>query len=247
MVNSARFMIYAHPELYAAQYRHYRDDLHFYRRLAEDYGAPVLELGCGTGRVALALAQAGIPVVGLELAPEMLGYAEREAARAQLKAPLTLLAGDMRDFALPQRFPLIIAPFNALMHLYTVSEQDAALRCVRAHLADGGAFAFDLFIPNFGGLEQLKQVAEWAHVGELFVYQTHDPLRQLLISRYYLDRISSDGQLRRQQSTLIQRYYTRFELERALTSAGFRQLQLFGSFERAPLDQRASHFVGIAR
>jgi SAM-dependent methyltransferase len=243
-------MIYARPELYAAQYQYYRDDLHFYQRLAEDYGAPVLELGAGTARVSLALARAGVAVVGLELSYEMLDYAQREVERAGLKC-VKLHHGDMRSFELEKRFPLIIAPFNALMHLYTLSDQDAALACIRNHLEPGGAFAFDLYIPNFSGLDQLKRVPEWEHVGdahsELFIYQTHDPVRQIITSHYYLDTVNAIGQLSRQKSTLIQRYYTRFELERFLSTAGFNTLQLFGSFDREPLSLAATHLVVIAR
>jgi SAM-dependent methyltransferase len=244
-------MIYARPELYAAQYQYYRDDLHFYRRLAEDYGAPVLELGTGTGRVSLALARAGVAVVGLELSLEMLEYAQGEVDSAKLNERVTLQQGDMRSFELERRFPLIIAPFNALMHLYTLSDQDAALACVRNHLAPGGAFAFDLYIPNFSGLDQLKRVPEWQHVSgaksELFVYQTHDPIRQTITSHYYLDTVDDAGQLSRQTSTLTQRYYMRFELERALSMAGLKTVQLFGSFDREPLTLTATHLVVIAR
>jgi SAM-dependent methyltransferase len=244
-------MIYAHPELYAAQYQHYRDDLHFYRRLAEDYGAPVLELGAGTGRVTLALAKAGFAVVGLERAQSMLDYARCEVNQAGFDQRVTLQRGDMRAFDLARRFPLIIAPFNALMHLHTLKDQDAALTCIKNHLEPKGAFAFDLYIPNVSELDRLKRVPEWQHLGdehgELFVYQTHDPIRQLITSDYYLDRVDAHGNLSRQRSTLIQRYYTRFELERALAMAGFQHITLYGSFDREPLTLSATHLVGIAR
>lgn len=243
-------MIYELPELYDAQYAHYRDDLAFYQKLAEDYGGPVLELGSGTGRVTAALAQAGHQVVGVELSAAML-----ERARERSSQQVTLLQGDMRKLdlpeTLPQRFPLVIAPFNTLMHAYTLAEQDATFASVRRHLAAGGLFALDLYNPDFGALGVLRREAEWQQVGgaqaELFLVQHHDPDAQLVESRYYLDEVAPDGQLRRQRAVLKQRYYTRFELERALRQAGFSQLRFFGGFERQRYSHKAPLLIALAR
>ncbi len=157
----------------------------------------------------------------------------------------------MRALRLETRFPLIIVPFNTFMHAYTLSDQDATLRNVRRHLAEGGAFALDLYNPNFEKLERLKLEAEWQHVGgslsELFVYQRCDPEQQLLESRYYLDTVTPEGTLRRQTAVLKQRYYTRFELERALRQAGFANIQAYGDFGRGRYRHDAPHLVVIAR
>ena len=135
-----------------------------------------------------------------------------------------LQEGDMRSFKLGQTFPLIIAPFNTFMHAYTLSDQDATLAAVKRHLAPGGLFALDLFNPNFSELNVLRREAEWESVGgpnsDLFLLQTHDPDAQLVTTRYYLDTVAEDGTLKRQITTLKQRYFTRFELERALRAAG---------------------------
>ncbi len=243
-------MIYQQAELYDAQYAHYRDDLHFYQRLAEDYGSPILELGCGSGRVTAALCKAGHQLVGLDLSEEMLAQAHTRLAAVK-PGSATLLPADMRNFELGQTFPLIIAAFNTLMHLYTLTDQDAALACVRRHLQADGAFTFDLYVPHFSALERLKRVSEWQHVGgdmaELFVYQTHEADKQLIHSTYYLDERQPDGQLRRQVSQLTQRYYTRFELERALAQAGFTAVRIFGGFERQPFSAEATHLVVLAK
>ena len=142
-------------ELYDLQYRTYRDDLPFYTRLADDYGGPVLELGAGTARVSAALARAGHEVVALEPSPEMIRRGQKRLAEAHLEN-VTYVRGDMRTTRLERQFPLVIAPFNTLMHLYTMSDQDAALQTVKAHLAPGGRFAFDLYTPNFGELGVLR-------------------------------------------------------------------------------------------
>ena len=235
-------------ELYDLQYRTYRDDLPFYTRLADDYGGPVLELGAGTARVSAALARAGHEVVALEPSPEMIRRGQKRLAEAHLEN-VTYVRGDMRTTRLERQFPLVIAPFNTLMHLYTLSDQDAALQTVKAHLAPGGRFAFDLYTPNFGELGVLRLEPEWSRLQsntDLFLLQTHDPDTQTLTSYYFLDQTDDTGVLRRQRSTLTQRYFHRFELERALVQNGFSQIQVYGDFGRGRFHARAPHLVVIA-
>ncbi len=236
-------------ELYDLQYRSYRDDLPFYTRLAGDYGGPVFELGAGTARVAAALARAGHEVVALEPSLQMIARGKERLAAAGL-TNVSYHQGDMRSVRLGQLFPLIIAPFNTLMHAYTLSDQDATLQTVRAHLEAGGCFALDLYTPNFGQLEVLRLEPEWAHVGgedgDLFLLQTHDPDAQLLTSHYFWDTVGVDSLLRRRRSTLTQRYFHRFELERALLQNGFTQIQVYGDFSRGRFHTRAPNLVVIA-
>ena len=236
-------------ELYDLQYRHYRDDLPFYTRLADDYGGPVLELGAGTARVSAALARAGHEVVALEPSSEMIKRGQKRLTEANL-TNVTYVQGDMRSVQLERQFPLVIAPFNTLMHLYTLPDQNAALQTVRAHLAPGGRFAFDLYTPNFNELGVLRLEPEWAHVGgesgELFLLQTHDPDSQTLTSHYFLDMTDDTGVLRRQRSILTQRYFYRFELERALAQNGFGHCQVYGDFDRSQFYASAPHLVVVA-
>ncbi len=237
--------------LYDAQYARYRDDLPFYTRLADDYGSPVLELGAGSARVSAALARAGHEVVGLELSKEMLTRGRARLEGLGLNDRVQLQQGDMRSFDLERTFPLVIAPFNTFMHAYTLSDQDATLAAVKRHLAPSGLFALDLFNPNFNELNVLRREAEWENVGgprsELFLLQTHDPDAQLITTRYYLDMVTEDGTLKRQITTLKQRYFTRFELERALRAAGFEHLQFFGHFDRRHYRTTEDHLICLAR
>ncbi len=235
-------------ELYDLQYQHYRDDLSFYTRLADDYGGPVLELGAGTARVSAALARAGHEVVALEPSPEMTTRGQARLADEGLTT-VTYHQGGMRSARLGRKFPLVIAPFNTLMHAYTLRDQDETLQTVRAHMETGGRFAFDLYTPNFSELNVLRLEPEWAHVGEgngeLFLLQTHDPDTQLLTTRYFLDRTDEGGVLRRGRVALTQRYFYRFELERALLQNGFTQMQFYGDFSRSRFHARAPHLVVI--
>ncbi len=244
-------MIYNFPELYDEQYRHYRDDISFYIALANDYGSPVLELGVGTARVSVALAKAGHAVTGIELSEAMIAKGRERIAGENLSDLVTLQRGDMRSVQLSKTFPVVVAPFNTLMHAYTVRDQDATLATVKRHLSVGGVFAFDVYTPNFSQLNVLRREAEWEHVGgeraELFLYQTHDADTQVLESRYYLDTVRHDGVLTRQTSLLKQRYYTRFELERMLKQAGFQTMRFYGGFDKQRYSAKEAVMVVIAK
>src|SRR5699024_9690389 len=145
--------------LYDLQYAAYRDDIPFYTRLAHDQGGTVLELGAGTGRVTEALLAAGHEVVAVDASGAML---KRARSRLGSSPQLELVQADMRTLSLGRRFDLVIAPFNTLMHLNTLDDQDAALTAVGAHLAPGGLFAFDVYRPLLGPTGVVRREPEWA-------------------------------------------------------------------------------------
>ncbi len=234
-------------DLYDLQYEGYRDDIPFYLRLADELGGPVLELGAGTGRVTEALVRAGHAVVAVDAAPAMLA---RAAGRLAGAAGVELIEADMRSLDLGREFPLVVAPFNTLMHAYTLADQDATLAAVKRHLGEGGTFAFDLYRPHLGPTGVLRREPVWASVMEdadLFLVQEHDPEAQLVESVYYLDTRGEGGSVTRRRARLLQRYYHRFELERALRQAGFTQVRLFGGFDRSRLESESRLIVGVAR
>jgi SAM-dependent methyltransferase len=190
-------------------------------------------------------------VTGIELSEAMVNVGTEKIARANLTDRVTLMQGDMRRLELSQTFPVVIAPFNTLMHAYTLQDQDATLASVKKHLEPGGIFAFDVYNPNFHSLNVLRREGEWEHVGgehaELFLYQSLDADNQTLESRYYLDKVREDGTLTRQMSVLRQRFYTRFELERLLYGAGFQNVQIYGGFDKRRYGAEEAVMVGVAR
>jgi len=127
-------------------------DLPFWLARARERDGPVLELACGTGRIAIPLAQAGFQVTGIDVAEGMLARAREKAASQG--ADVTWVHGDIRDFDLGQRFGLIILPVNALCHLLTLADFEAAMACVARHLADDGRFILSVFVPDFGILSR---------------------------------------------------------------------------------------------
>ncbi len=139
------------PLLYHLHHQTYQEDIPFWLELAQEHGDPILELGCGSGRVLLPLAEAGHSLYGLENDPAMLDFL-RPRLPSGLAAPIELIAGDLRRFQIPVRFALILLPCNTYSTL-SARERRSALDSVRLHLAEGGLFAVSL--PNPELLAQL--------------------------------------------------------------------------------------------
>ena len=240
--------LYGDAELYDLVHEGYRDDLGFYRGLADDHGGPVLELGAGSGRVTQALAAAGHRVLAVEPSATMRARGAARLAAAGLDERVTWIDADMRTLDLGAVVPLAIAAFHTLMHLASLDEQDAALRAVRTHLVPGGAFATDVFVPRFGPDGQARVEPTWGGGdADLIVWQRHDPVHQLVVTEHRLDVVDADGRVRRRRATLRQRYFHRYELERALRAAGFSSVRVFGGFDRGPVTAAATSWAFVAR
>jgi SAM-dependent methyltransferase len=141
----------AYDAFYAGGAAPIADDIAFYDRLAQATGGPVLELGCGTGRIALPLAQAGLAVTGIDVSAGMLALARRKSERLAAAASrcLTFVEGDMARLDLGRRFGMAFIAFRSFQHLLTVDEQRATLTGVRRHLRVDGRLALHLFDPRF--------------------------------------------------------------------------------------------------
>jgi SAM-dependent methyltransferase len=124
------------------------EDVSFYVEEAVRSGGPVVELGVGTGRIAIPTAAAGIAVVGVDASSEMLAVAREQAELGGVSGLIELRHGDLRDPQLDGSFPLVTIPFRSLLHMETDRDRRAALAAVRELLAPGGRFIFDVFTPS---------------------------------------------------------------------------------------------------
>jgi len=239
---------------YDAAYQHSPQvgaDVEFYRGLARECAGPVLELGCGTGRVLLRIAEDGFPCSGLDASRHML-----DALRTKSRFPnLRLVHAPMQRFDLGQdRFTLIYSAFRAFQHMYSVEDQLGCLACVRRHLAPGGAFAFDVFAPRFARTALLEEPEQLDTRFELegesisrFARVTREPAAQILNVRFRYER-SRDGQVvGNEEATFRMRWFWRFELEHLLARAGFGDVTLYGDFDRKPVGPETPAFVAVAR
>src|SRR5512139_2154989 len=192
-------------ELYDLFYADFQDDIEMYRGFAERTGGSILEVGSGTGRVALALAREGHAVVGLELSEAMRAVAQRKAARVQLGDRVEFVAGDMRRFQLDQHFGLIGVPLNTFLHNLTLDDQLATLACFKKHLHPGGLLVLDCFNPDpvcaadDGRLIVQRSVMDRAtgQVALLLLSRTTEWNRQVQEITYLVDRPDRHGQVQR--------------------------------------------------
>src|SRR5687767_15781921 len=124
-------------------------DVEWYRQKAVESGGPVLELGAGTGRVTIPLAEAGIRVTAMDLDAGMLDRLRQKVLKlpADVRRRVAAHSGDMRSFALDARFALVITPFRAFLHNEPRQDQLATLRRAHAHLRPGGELALNVFHP----------------------------------------------------------------------------------------------------
>ena len=221
----------------------------FYTALAQQTGGPVLELGCGTGRVTLPIARRGIPITGLDLAPAMLAQARHKAAQEGLS--INWVAGDARTFRLDEEFKLIFMTGHAFQAFLNTADQSALLQSVHAHLAEGGLWAFETRNPNWHDLTTDLNESEWlaytdpqrraVRVTEIREY---DHGAQVLIYTLYRRWQTPDGpQLRTTRIAL--RYTFPQELNALLHHHGFRMVQQLGNWDGAPLTQASPSIITL--
>jgi SAM-dependent methyltransferase len=227
------------------------DDIPFFREMAKRTGGPILELGCGTGRVAIPLARDGHRVVGLDRSAAQLAIARRKAGAAGVK--LELVAADMRAFALPEPFRLIVVAFNTFL-LLTPDERRACLARVREHLAREGTFLLDVFQPNpevIAG-KQGALVHEWTRVDPetgrtVMKSQWSEADVDGVDTAQLYDEIDQDGVLRRYARSFRLHYLYRRELELLLAGAGFAVEAVYGSYDLEPVTSRSPKLLAVAR
>jgi len=241
------------PELFDLEYGDGEDDLPLYEQLARRVDGPVLELGTGTGRLAIPLARAGLEVWGIDSSEAML---ERARCKAGDLAGLHLEAGDMRDFALDARFALIFAGMGTFHHLLTRDDQVACLRAVERHLAPDGRFACDLrpFLYNDWDTGDSAVVFhDWTRAldsGETVVKLRSvrvDAAEQLQNETHIYDVVDAGGITRRAVAQIDLRFLTRYEMEGLLHASGLTPDGWYGDYDLAPFDETSEYMITIAR
>ena len=141
-------------ELYDPWSASVTEDVGFYLEEARRAGGPVVELGVGTGRIAVPIAADGIHVIGVDSSRGMLDVCARRAALAGVEVDLRV--GDLRDPPVRERVPLVICPFRSYLHLQTDEERREALAAARTLLRPDGRLAFDVFTPAADDIEQTQ-------------------------------------------------------------------------------------------
>jgi SAM-dependent methyltransferase len=225
--------------------------LDFYLELARRAGGPVLDIGCGTGRVMLPCLQSGVDIDGLDLFEPMLARLRESAATAGLSP--RLYRADMSDFRLPRRYALIMIPFNAFTHNVTQESQIRCLECCREQLLPGGTLVFDGAFPGLHWiagqqgcrvLEGEKTDPRTGRTLRMFDTRSFDRVRQIQHSITEVESVGRDGTVELlQRSEFDMRWVYKDEMALLLRHTGYARWEISGDFDGRALKQETDGMV----
>ena len=212
------------------------EDIEFYVEEARRSGGPVVELACGTGRIAVPVALAGVRVIGVDGSAAMLEVARERAAAAGVEELVDLRLGDLRDPPVAERVPLVLVPFRSLLHMTTERDRERALGAAGSLLLPGGRLVFDVFAPSSEDIEATH--GRWLErepgIFERADWDEGDRTLTLSVRR---------GE---EASTMVLAWLSPIEWRRLLDRAGFEVEAHYGWFDRRPYAGEED-FVFVAR
>lgn len=221
----------------------------FYRPLAARIGGPVLDLACGTGRLAIPLAEDGHVVVGIDASARMLRAAREKARAAGVR--LELAECDMRSLDLDRRFPLIIVPCNSLAHLVDGDEIVDVLERIARHLSPGGVLAFDVVNPRIAHLDRSRPrdgdadiLVERSGVTVREDVLAYDAVSQVRVVRWHVSAGSGPGE--RTEAMRLRVFFPQ-ELPVLLSAAGLELVARYGDYAGGPLTAESVTQACLAR
>jgi ubiquinone/menaquinone biosynthesis C-methylase UbiE len=230
-----------------------RRDVAFWRRLAAAQQGPVLELGCGTGRLAVPVAASGVRLVGIDRSEPMLARARRRLKRAGMAGHTLLVRGDIRALPFRRRpgFGLIMAPYGMLQSLTREADLRATLEACRRVLRPGALFGIDLVpdLPRWS--EYSRRVSLRGRKGRATTLTLVESVRQ--DRRRGLTHFDQEYVERRGRHRRVHRFALTFrtlsiqQMARRLERAGFAVDAILGDYHGGPWDERADVWIILAR
>ena len=214
--------------------KHWTDDIAFWQRQTNRQKGKILELGCGTGRITIPIAQEGKKISGLEFNDSMIESAKIKASKHKVKIDFYL--ADMRYFSLNDRFDLIILPYNTIFHLVSLQDFQCCISCVKNHLTPKGKFIVDAWIPNMEKLarkmDDFQELEKYYDpiTSELIVLMTrsnYDQVDQIDLCEF----IFKHNDIVKSKVEQPFRIYFPKELEALLILNGFEIESIFGDYD----------------
>ncbi|EDY84398.1 Methyltransferase domain family [Verrucomicrobiia bacterium DG1235] len=235
--------------------RHYdclfgEPNMSFWLDIIATYGAPVLELGCGTGKITIPIAEAGYSITGIDLSEAMIQHARRKAKDQKL--PVSFKLGDMSSFEEDQKFNVVILPSNNLAHLMDYRE---AMNCFfRAydHLSKDGVFVIDAFVPSLSILtkssDEIETISEYEDpdgkgmfkITASAIYENHTQIRRVTTFQRKPDGSVSEGHLN------MKMYFPQ-ELEGLLNHSGLEIIERYGNYQKDEFSSTSMRQIIVAR
>ncbi|MES2767417.1 MAG: class I SAM-dependent methyltransferase [Bacteroidota bacterium] len=244
-------LIYQKAENYDQLFKSSPQSISFWLGQAKIFGGKVLELACGTGRIAIPLALDGNDVTGIDISAEMLEIARKKSQSVGISAKW--IHADMRDFSLKEKFDCIILAGNSLCHLLTIEDFEKCMACVKNHLAEDGKFIIDVFTPGLKILsrdpDERFPFSEYqdAVSGEKVVvtasahYNSATQINH--VKTHYRYTIS----LKEETGSLTMRMYFPKELLALVKYNGFTVENRFGNYDMSPFDENSAKQILILK
>ena len=215
------------------------DDIKFYVEEALFSNGEILEIGCGTGRVTIPMAQMGANVTAVDISEAMLKTLSSKIYPNNIN--LKPIKMDMRSLSLPNRFDLIIIPFHGFQSLLQYEDQSECLESLRNHLARDGTLIIDLFVPDRNMLEQeqnkvyfIKNILLPDDNRSITLWHSSrfDIPHQIISTKLFIDINENGRMIESQAKDFSLRYIHRYEAEYLFKNSGFKLKNLFGDFDR---------------
>ena len=230
-----------------------RRDISFWERMAVPVKGAVLELGCGTGRVAIPVAKAGATVIGIDRSESMLARGRAKVRRARVGSNVQLIRGDIRQLPFPDKsFPLVMAPYGILQSLLDEKLLAATLKDVRRVLKRDGIFGMELVADLPAWDEYANKVtlrgARGPHGRPIKLIETVRQDRRKHITRFEQTFVEGRGRsVTRKTFTLGFRTLSVPQMVQRLEAAGLEVSSLLGDYQGGPWDLRADVWIILAR
>ncbi|HLW01142.1 MAG TPA: class I SAM-dependent methyltransferase [Ktedonobacterales bacterium] len=238
-------------EMYDLQDEGYYDDYPLTEQWARTLGGPLLDLACGTGRMALRLAALGYQVAGVDITPEMVARARQKAAQQGFS--IDFVVADARAFQLQRQFSLIYMLENAFQFFLTRADQEALLARVREHLTPEGCFLFETRNPTPRNLLHTRhpdpQHYPLPDGGQLVTTeaQVYDPMTQIQHYIRHLTFTHPDGQTEERKLRVALRYVYPQEMEALLFYNGLQVRAVYGSWQQEPLTATSRSMIYVCQ
>jgi len=232
------------------------EDIPMILGFAQKTGGPILDMGAGTGRLTIALAQAGYEVTGVDSASEMLAIAAQKLEEAGLSRRVILVEMDFTEVEFDQKFGLAYCGFNGFLHLIDTEDQIAALTTWRQHLRPDGLLVIDIHNPQIEQLAaadgNLHLAEQWTdpisgHVIHKLIATEIDLADQLYIIHRFYDETGPDGVVRRTAVTWPTRILFQRELALLLQFAGYHSIRFYGDHELTPCESDSPRIIAVAQ
>lgn len=244
-------------DIYDLLYSGFTADIPFYVEECLAADGPVLELGCGTGRVSIPIVSQGVNLTCLDISKGMICELNRKITTSNDPLPaLKVIHGDMRNFTLDAQFDLVVIPFRSFLCLLSVEDQVRTLISIKRHLSNKGKLILNFFVPDLQTMNQegdlsnhLFDVTDPNTGGRLVVWnQTKcDMHTQILDTRLIIEILNNDDVTTKRLHRDVQlRYVYRWEMYHLLRYCGYTVVDLYGDFNRTPFDDQSEEMVWIA-